>query len=304
MHRERLSIKYVLSKWQLFLMLTPALVVLIIFAYVPMYGVIIAFQNFSPGRGMFRSEWVGLLHFRDFFASTMFNTTLRNTILLSLYSILWGFPLPIIFALFLNQMRFMRFKRFVQTVSYAPFFISTVVMVSMLNLFLAPSNGFINILLGMIGIGPINFMIRAEWFRTVYIASEIWQGTGWGAIIYLAALSAVSPDLYEASTIDGASKWQRILYIDIPSIVPTIAILLILRVGNLMSVGFERALLMQQGMNITTSEIIATYVYKIGLMGAQHSLAGAIGLFNSLINFALLLMVNSFVKKISGWGLW
>jgi len=303
MYKDHLTLKYVLSKWQLFILLLPALATLIVFSYIPMYGVLIAFQNFTSG-SIWDNQWVGLRHFQDFFSSAMFDVVLRNTLLLSIGSIIFGFPMPIIFALLLNQLRFQRFKRFVQTVSYAPFFISTVVMVSMLNLFLAPSNGVINILLNMIGIDSINFMVRAEWFRPVFIISEIWQTTGWSAIIYLAALSAISPDLYEASTIDGANKFQRIYYIDIPSIVPTVVILLILRVGNLMSVGFERVLLMQQGMNITASEIIATYVYKIGLMGAQHSLASAIGLFNSVVNFILLIAVNAFLKKISGSGLW
>ena len=221
---KKLSVHYVLSKYQLFVMLLPAFAVLILFSYVPMYGVLIAFQDFNTLRGIIGSEFVGMRHFNDFFTSAMFDITFRNTLLLSLYSIIWGFPLPIIFALLLNQMRFQTYKRFVQTVSYAPFFISTVVMVSMLNLFLAPRTGFINHLINLLGMDSINFMFRAEWFRTVYISSEIWQGTGWGAIIYLAALSSISPDLYEASTIDGASKWQRIRYIDIPSIMPVIVI--------------------------------------------------------------------------------
>jgi len=303
MQRKRHTFKHILSKYQLFVMLSPALIALILFSYVPMYGVIIAFQEFNTLHGIWGSQFVGLTHFYDFFRSAMFNVTFTNTLLLSFYSILFGFPIPIIFALLLNQLRTKKLKKFVQTVSYAPFFISTVVLVSMLNLFLAPQTGFINHLLNIFGMDSINFMFRAEWFRTVFVTSGIWQTMGWSAIIYLAALSNISPDLYEASTIDGASKFQRILYIDIPSIMPTVVILLILRMGSLMSVGFEQVLLMQQGMNIMTSEIIATYVYKLGLLGAQHSLAAAIGLFNSAINFILLITFNSIMKKISGSGL-
>ncbi|MFV0502650.1 MAG: ABC transporter permease [Lachnospirales bacterium] len=296
--------KYILSKYQLLLMLLPSLIFLFIFCYLPMYGVIIAFKDYNSVLGILGSPWVGLKHFNIFFSSPMFITTLKNTLLLSVESLIFGFPIPIIFALLLNQIRFKKFKRFVQTISYAPYFISTVVLVSMLNLFLAPRTGFVNNMLSIIGVEPINFMIRSEWFRPVYIISGIWQTMGWSAIIYLAALSGVSPELYEAGTIDGASRLQRILYIDIPSIMPTIIIMLILSVGGLMSVGYEKTYLMQQGMNLKTSEIISTYVYKVGLMDAQFSYSTAIGLFNSIINFILIVSVNSITKKLNSTSLW
>lgn len=304
MSTHRYTFKYILSKYQLFIMLLPAVIYLVVFCYAPMYGLVIAFQDFNGALGILGSPFVGFKHFTTFFSSPMFMSTFKNTLAISIYSLIIGFPIPIIFALFLNQVKFPKYKKFIQTVSYAPYFISTVVLVSMLNLYLAPKTGFINNIIVLFGQEPINFMIRAEWFRPVYVLSGIWQTMGWSAIIYLAALSGISVDLYEASTVDGASKLQRILYIDIPSIMPTVIIMLILSVGNLMSVGYEKAFLMQQGMNIKTSEIISTYVYKVGLMQAQYSLATAIGLFNSIINFVLLISVNTIAKRSTGDSLW
>lgn len=293
-----------LRRWQLYVLLTPALLYLLIFQYVPMYGVLIAFKQFNPVSGILGSPWVGLKHFHTFFDSYLFKSTLTNTLKLSMYSLLIAFPIPIVFALLLNQIRQQFLKRFVQTVTYAPYFISTVVLVSMLNVFLAPKTGFVNNLITMFGGTSVNFMVRPEWFRTVYIVSGIWQGMGFSAIIYLAALSGVNPELHEAATVDGASKLRRIWSIDIPSIMPTITILFILGIGNIMSVGWEKAFLMQQGMNLTVSEIISTYVYKVGLLNAQFSLATSIGLFNSAINFSLLIIANYSAKKMSGNSLW
>lgn len=290
-------LKLVLSKYQLYLLILPALLYIIIFCYLPMYGVIIAFKDFNASLGIMGSNWVGLKYFKMFFESAMFSKTFFNTLKLSIYSLAFGFPIPIIFALFLNQIKLPRFKRFIQTTTYAPYFISTVVMVSMLNLYLAPTSGFVNNAITMFGGKSINFMIRAEWFRTVYITSGIWQTMGWSAIIYIAALTGISPDLYEAAVMDGASTLKRIWYIDIPGIMPTIIIMLILSVGNLMSVGYEKTFLMQQGMNLPVSEIISTYVYKVGLLNAQYSYATAIGVFNSIINCVLIVVTNTLSKK-------
>ncbi|MFD2612444.1 ABC transporter permease [Paenibacillus gansuensis] len=292
------------SSWQLYVLLLPALLYLILFQYVPMYGVTIAFKDFSPMKGIFGSEWTGLTNFRTFFTSYVFDSVLVNTVKLSFFSLLIGFPIPILFALLLNQIRHQLAKRFIQTVTYAPYFISTVVLVSMLNVFLAPTTGFINHMIEGIGGSAVNFMARAEWFRTVYISSTIWQTMGFSAIIYLASLSGVNPELHEVATVDGASKLQRIWHIDLPSIAPTIIIMFILGIGNIMSVGWEKAFLMQQGMNLSASEIISTYVYKVGLLNAQYSLATAIGLFNSVINFTLLIAANYCAKKLSGYSLW
>ena len=297
-------LKKIVSKWQLYAMILPAFLFIIIFCYVPMYGVLISFKNFNASLGIMRSPWVGFKYFETFFTSPMFGTTLINTLKISIYTLIFGFPIPIIFALLLNKIRNLHMKKFMQTVSYAPYFISTVVLVSMLNLFLAPNTGLINDVLGFFRIQPINFMIRSEWFRTVYVVSGIWQTMGWNAIIYLAALSGVSPDLYEASIVDGASKLKQILYIDIPSIVPTIVIMLILNAGSMLSVGYEKAFLMQQGMNLPASEIISTYVYKVGLMSAQYSYATAIGVFNSIVNFTLIVAVNFVSRKTSNNNLW
>lgn len=293
-----------LKRWQLYVLLMPALLYILIFHYLPMYGILIAFKQFNPTQGILGSPWVGMKHFNVFFDSYVFENILVNTIKLSVYSLLFGFPIPIIFALLLNQIRMQLVKRFIQTVTYAPYFISTVVLVSMLNVFLAPNTGFINNLITMFGGEAINFMAREEWFRTVYIVSGIWQTMGFSAIIYLAALSGVNPELHEAATVDGASKLKRVWHIDLPSIMPTITILFILGIGNIMSVGWEKAFLMQQGMNLPASEIISTYVYKIGLLNAQYSLATAVGLFNSVINFTLLIVANYLSKKISGNSLW
>ncbi|GMK44067.1 ABC transporter permease [Paenibacillus glycanilyticus] len=290
--------------WRLYVLLLPALAYLILFQYVPMYGVLIAFKDFNAVDGILGSPWAGFVHFREFFESYVFKSILTNTLKLSVYSLLISFPIPILFALLLNQIRSRMAKKFVQTVTYAPYFISTVVLVSMLNVFLAPSSGIINNFITLFGGDAVNFMARAEWFRSVYITSGIWQTMGFSAIIYLAALSAVNPELHEVAIVDGASKLKRIRHIDIPSIMPTIVIMFILGIGSIMSVGWEKAFLMQQGMNLTASEIISTYVYKIGLLNAQYSMATAIGLFNSLINFTLLILSNSLSKRVMGSSLW
>lgn len=297
------KLKKILSNYQLYLFLLPALIYFIVFHYVPMYGVLIAFKDFVATKGIMGSPWVGFKHFERFFESYQFWTLIKNTLGLSVTQLIVGFPLPIFLALMLNQIRSEKYKRFVQTVVYAPHFISVVVLAGMIYVFFS-NNGLINNLILIFGGEPISFMAKPEWFKPLYIASGVWQETGWAAIIYLAALAGVSPELHEAAVMDGANKWQRIFHVDIPAIMPTAVILLILSVGNIMNIGFEKAYLLQTPMNQPAAEIIPTYVYKMGLQQAQYSFAAAVGLFNSVINLILLVAVNKFAKKLSGTGLW
>ncbi|OLS35898.1 sugar ABC transporter permease [Bacillus sp. MRMR6] len=301
--KKRLNIKKILTNYQLYLFLLPALVYFIVFHYVPMYGVLIAFKDFVATKGIMGSPWVGFKHFERFFESYQFWTLIKNTLGLSVIQLIVGFPLPIFLALMLNQIRNEKYKRFVQTVVYAPHFISVVVLAGMIYVFFS-NNGLINNIILLFGGDPISFMSKPEWFKPLYIGSGVWQETGWAAIIYLAALAGVSPELHEAAVMDGASKWKRILHVDIPAIMPTAVILLILNVGNIMNIGFEKAYLLQTPMNQPAAEIIPTYVYKMGLQQAQYSFAAAVGLFNSVINLILLVSVNKFAKKLSGTGLW
>jgi putative aldouronate transport system permease protein len=268
-----------------------------------MYGVQIAFKNFSPARGIWGSPWAGLEQFRRFFRSFQSRTVIANTFILSLYGLAAGFPLPIVFALMLNSLGQPKYKRFLQTLTYMPHFVSTVVLVGMITLFLSPRGLFGNIS-NLLGITPKNILAIPEAFRHAYVWSGVWHNMGWGSIIYLAALSSVDPALYEAATIDGASKWQKIIHIDIPSIAPTIIILLILRTGDILSVGFEKAFLMQNSLNLLKSEVITTYVYKVGIQNTQYSFSAAVGLFNNLINFAVLVLVNRISRKVSETSLW
>lgn len=288
----------------LFLLISPVVVYYIVFHYVPMYGAIIAFKDFSPGEGILGSPWVGLENFRTFFESFYFVRVVKNTFLLSLYSLLWGFPVPIIFALLLNELRHQLFKRSVQTISYLPHFISVVVVTGMIVKFVSPNDGVINKGLGAIGVGPIDFLSQPEWFRTIFVASEIWQGFGWGAIIYLAALAGIDPSLYEASDVDGATRWQKAWFVTLPSLVPVMVILLILNLGNLMVVGFEKVLLLYNPATYETSDVIQTYIYRRGIISADFSLAAAIGLFNSTINLILLVTVNRLARRFSETSLW
>lgn len=284
---------------QLYLFVLPAFLIILIFSYGPMYGVIIAFKDYMPSLGIFESPWVGFKHFQRFFDSYYFWDLMKNTLGISLYSLIVGFPLPIILALALNEIKDGPFKKITQTVTYAPNFIAVVVMVGMVIAFLSPSTGIINHFLDFIGVGRINFMTEPRWFKTIYVLSGVWQGTGWGSVIYLAALSGVDTQLHEAATIDGASRLQRVWYINIPTIMPTMVILLIMSFGSLMSVGFEKSILMQNPLNMESSNVIATFVYQQGLLDAQYSFAAAVGLFNSLINSILLILVNGIAKRLS-----
>lgn len=293
------------KNYELYLFLIPAVVSVFIFNYLPMYGIQIAFKDFKPAKGILGSKWVGLKWFERFFSGYQFTEVLRNTVLLSVLLLICSFPIPILFALIVNQYKEGKFRRLLQTVSYAPHFISTVVMVGMVLLFLSPSSGLYGTIVRLFGGDPKNIMGDAGMFRPIYILSDIWQHTGWDSIIYLAALSAINQDLYDAANVDGAGRMKKIWYIELPALKETAIILLILRLGNIMSMGFEKAYLMQNNLNLAASEIIATYVYKVGLTGTpQYSYSAAIGVFNSVINVILIITFNKISKKVSGAGLW
>ncbi|CCX37966.1 putative uncharacterized protein [Clostridium sp. CAG:1013] len=292
--------KRVASHWEFYLLLLPAVVITIIFKYVPIYGVQIAFRDYNAVQGFFGSPWVGLEWFDRFFNNYNSFRMIRNTVLLSLYSILWTFPIPIILSLLINQVRSKKFQRVTQTIIYAPHFISVMVLCGMIRIFVSPYGGLINIIAQALGAPQaINFIDEASAFRTIYISSSIWQDAGWGTIIYLATLSSVDVSLHEAAKVDGANTFQRILHIDIPALVPIIVIQLIMSFGSLMSVGFEKALLLQTPLNKETSEIIATYVYEQGMLKAMYSFSTAVDLFNSVVNIILLTIVNTICKKLS-----
>ena len=285
--------KRMLESWQLYLLLLFPIVLTIIYKYIPMYGIQIAFRDYVPSRGFTGSEWVGWRWFERFFTAPTFGRMIKNTILLSLFSLLWSFPIPILLSLAMNQLRFHRFKRVVQTVLYAPHFISIMVVCGMLRIFLSPSGGLINLMFGT----TIDFLTESSAFRTIYIASGIWQEAGWGTIVYLATLSTVDTSLYEAAKIDGASMFQRILHIDLPELIPMAVLMLIMSAGNLMSVGFEKVFLLQTELNKATSDVIAVYVYEQGIINTKFSYSTAIGLFNTVINIILLIIVNGISKK-------
>lgn len=283
---------------QIYLLLLPALVYVVVFDYIPMYGVQIAFKNYKGVLGIWGSPWVGFKHFIDFFEGYYFWRLLRNTLALSLYSLLVGFPIPIIVALILNETA-PKFKKMAQTILYAPHFISTVVLCGMIVTMFSKESGVVNTLMEMLGMERVYFMGEPGAFRHLYTWSGVWQGMGWNAIIYIAALSAVDPSLHEAASIDGASRMQRIMHINIPTIMPTIIITLILRVGQLASVGYEKAYLLQTSLNTEVSEIISTYVYKRGIVDANYSFSTAVGLSNNIINIVLILVANQISKRVS-----
>jgi putative aldouronate transport system permease protein len=276
----------------LYLFVLPGVLYFLIFHYIPMYGLQIAFKDYSPYRGIWGSPWLGLEQFRRFLSSFQFWRILGNTLGLNFFQLLAGFPAPIVLALLLNQVQNRRFKKVVQTVTYAPHFISTIVMVGIIYIFLSPTNGLVNKVLALFSAEPIFFMARPEMFKTIYVVTGIWQSMGWGAIIYLAALSGINPELYEAAVVDGASRLQKIMYIDIPLILPTVIVMFILTTGRIMDVDFQKVYLMQNPLNLSGSEVISTYVFKVGLEGAQFSFATAVGLFNTLVNLVLILTVN------------
>lgn len=289
-----------LNCWQLYVLLIPALLWSAVFAYYPMYGLVIAFKDYKIRKGIMGSSWADPLfkYFEQFFSTSIAVHAIQNTVIISLESLLIAFPIPIIFAILLNQIQRKRVHKAIQTISYAPYFMSNVVVVSIITVMFS-ANGVINNVITKSGGKEILFTSLQEWFRTLFIGSNIWQTMGFNAVIFIAALTAISPDYYEAATIDGASRFQRILYIDLPLIMPTIILMLILSIGNIMNVGYEKAYLMQNGSNTIVSELISTYVYKIGLQTAQYSFATAVGLFNSVVNFIILVVANQIAKKAS-----
>ncbi|WP_328803457.1 ABC transporter permease [Paenibacillus silvestris] len=296
--------KSLIKHWQLYLIVIPPSLFFIIFKYYPMLNAVLAFKDYNVTKGIWGSPWVGFKHFQLFFENPLFWTLIKNTLLISGYLLLAGFPIPILLALALNEIRNGKFKRFVQLVSFAPYFISTVVMVSIIMLFLAPRLGFVNVAMNHMGMDSINFLGQPGMFRSIYVWSDIWQTAGYSAVIFLAALAGVDPSLYEAAKVDGASRFQKIRHIDLPGILPTITIIFILNVGSVMSLGFEKIYLLQNPLNKMNSEIIATYVYQIGLLNANYSFATAVGLFNSCINLILLVVVNRVAKRLSNTSIW
>ncbi len=287
-----------LRNWQLYLMFLPVFLYFLVFHYFPMYGIQIAFKDFSGALGIWGSPWVGLTHFERFFNSNNFSEVLWNTVTISLYSLVVSFPCPILLALMLNEVKNRFFKKVVQTITYAPYFISVVVLAGMIILFLSPQSGIFNMLREALGAEPINFMYEGKYFKTIYVLSGVWQSTGWGSIIYLSALAGIDPALHEAAVIDGASRLKRIWHINLPGILPTVCIMLIMNCGSIMNVGFEKVFLLMNDINRSSAEVISTYVYKVGLQQSQYSFSTAIGLFNSFINFILLITVNTIVKKL------
>ena len=293
------ALKNIRKYYQLYLLLLPSAILLFCFAYLPMVGIVIAFQNYSPALGILHSPFVGFKNFIQYFKSYQFTVTIKNTLLLSLYSIVVGFPLPILLALMCNQMKTKMFKKVFQVVTYLPHFISTMVMCGLVLIFLSPSSGLFANLFRLFGQEFPNVMSNAAAFKHVYVWSDIWQHLGWDSIIYLAALAGIDPTYYEAATVDGASTLQKIKYIDIPMIMPTAMVLLIMRAGSILGIGFEKVFLLQNVQNIMSSEIISTYVYKMGMQSMQYSLSTAIGLFNTVVNVIVLLFVNFIAKKLT-----
>lgn len=290
--------------YQLYLLALPVVIYVFIFDYIPFYGVQIAFKDFTGMESIWASPWVGLEQFYRFFHSFQFWNLLKNTLGISIYQLVASFPVPIVLALLINQTQNKLFKSCVQTVTYAPYFISIVVLVGMMNIFLSPRTGIVNLLISRLGGQPVFFMGEPSLFKTLYVLSGIWQNSGWASIIYLAALSSISNELYEAAKVDGASKLKQIIHVDLPGIVPTTVIMLILNAGQMMNVGFQKAFLMQNAITENSQEIISTYVYKVGIVNNQYSYSTAIGLFNSVINVILLIAVNKVVKKLSENSLW
>ncbi len=287
----------------LYIMILPVIAFYLVFCYAPMYGVIIAFKDFAPMKGIMGSRWVGLLYFRQFFTSIYAWRTIRNTLLLSIYSLLWGFPAPILLALLLNEVKHIAFKKVVQTVTYLPHFISLIVACGLIVNF-TQQQGLINNLIAMLGGQRVLFLQKPEWFRTIYIGSGIWQEIGWGSIIYLAALGGIDTELYEAAAMDGAGRWKQTIHVTLPGIMPTIVILLIMNIGHLMSVGYEKVILLYNPLTYTTADIISSFVYRMGLQNFNYGYATAVGLFNSVVNLVLLVAANFISRKVNETSLW
>lgn len=296
--------KVLKSKWQLLVMFAVPLMWYIIFCYIPMYGIQLAFRDYNPRLGYLGSPFVGLQWFRQFFSSYYWMDIIWNTFSISLYSIVIGFPVPIILAIIINELPGKKFKKILQNITYIPHFISVVVLCGMLYLFLSPQYGILNTILGAFGAEPIGFLESSKYFKGVYVLSEVWQESGWSSIIYIAALAGIDPALYEAAKIDGAGRMKRIIHISLPGITPTIVTLLILKIGQIMSIGFEKAYLLQNDLNLKSSEIISTLVYKQGILQGNIGYATAVGLMNSCLNLLLIILANKFCKRFFDTSLW
>lgn len=299
-HRASRLWRAIAKNWGLYLLIAPSFILLLFFTYFPMYGVQIAFKDYNLMAGITRSPWADpwYKYYQRFFNSYQSELVIKNTLLLGLYSIAAGYPIPILLGLLINQMRPGKFRRVYQTVTYIPHFISTVVLVGMLNIMLSPSSGLIGAIYKLFGAQAPNLLASPRLFPSLYVWSDVWQNAGWDAIVYLAALASVDPNLYEAATVDGAGKRQKMLYIDLPMLLPMSCVMLILRAGGIMNVSFEKAYLMQNDLNLSVSEMISTYVYKLGIINSQYSLSAAVNLFNTLVNLALLLLVNQITRHL------
>ncbi|GIP33470.1 sugar ABC transporter permease [Paenibacillus sp. J2TS4] len=292
------------KNWDIYLLVLPVVIYFVLIKYLPMYGIQIAFKDFSAAKGIWGSNWVGMKHFIRFFNNYQFWTLIKNTVGISLFQITVAFPLPIFFALLVNEVQNKWFKKNVQSITFMPHFLSTVVLVGMVIALLSPSTGLVNNILGLFDLEPIYFMTEPGMFKSIYVFSDIWQNMGFNSILYIAVLSGIDRHLYEAAMIDGASKMQRLIHVSIPALIPTAIIMLIFQFGSIMDIGFEKVFLMQNELNRPTSSVISTYVYEMGLLGSQYSFSAAVGMFNSVINFILIIIVNYIAKKASGTSLW
>ena len=290
--------KKMLEAWQLYVLIALPVIYIIIFNYIPMGGIVIAFQNFNVVKGIFGSQWIGFENFQYLFTSVDFYKVLRNSLLISFYKLVWGFPIPIILAILLNEVRSVKFKKFSQTALYLPYFISWVVLASIITNFLSPKDGIFNHIRAAFGLEPIAFLQEPKFFRTVIVVAENWKGAGWGTIIYLAAVTGIDSQLYEAALIDGANRWQRIWHITLPGIKSTIIVMLIMRMGNVLKNGFEDIFLLLNTITLDVGEVFETYTYRIGLRGGRFSYSTAVGLFQSVVGFVMITLANKFSKKI------
>ena len=296
--------RHIRAEWQLYLLLAPTIIWFIVFLYVPMYGLQIAFKDYSIFKGVAASPWVGLEHFYTLFESEQFMRAIKNTLILSGYNLLFGFPMPIILALGFNEFTKAFFKRTAQTVGYLPHFISTVIIAGIVMSVFSPSVGVVNLLLVQMGFDSVYFLVQPEWFRPIFIGTGIWQEAGFTSIVFLAAIAGVNPSLYESALVDGANRWQMMWRITLPSILPTIIIMLIIRIGNILEVGFELIILLYQPSTYETADVISTYVYRQGLQNAQYDLAAAAGFFNAVVAFVLVLTANTISKRVTKTSLW
>ena len=295
--------KLIKKNKMVYLMLLPVILYYVLFHYKPMYGIIIAFQNYSPRKGVFGSDWVGLQHFKDFFGGYYFGRLLKNTLKLSFATLLIGFPIPIVLALLINELRSKRFSKTVQTITYMPHFVSMVVLCSMIRQFVG-ANGFITHFATTFGYDGANMLSKGNLWIPIYVISNIWQGAGWGSIVYLAALTGIDSELYDAARVDGANRWKQTVHVTFPSILPTIIIMLIMRVGQIMGVGYEKTILLYNDGILEVADIISTYVYRMGLISREFSFSTAVGLFNSIVNFILVILANQISKKTTETSLW